>query len=178
MTIFVLAYTIKVDIDSNNARELALLEVAKLANKSIKTVNTEHLKCLATNIYHEARSEPFMGQVAVARVVMNRIKHGFASNPCRVVYQYTTVPDLNSEDGTKKLCQFSWVCEGKSTPNSNNPMYKQAEYIANKVLAENKWNDIVPSNVLFFHNHSVNPNWNHHKFMVIGNHIFYSKNNK
>lgn len=150
-------------------------DVERLKNKALKAVNPEHLKCLATNIYHEAGSEPFMGQVAVARVVMNRIKYGFANNPCAVTYQKTTVPDLNDPDGVRTICQFSWVCENKSTPSNNSPIYKQAEQIAYKVLSENKWHDIIPNNVLFFHNSSVNPNWKHKEFMTIGNHIFYSK---
>ena len=33
----------------------------------------EELRCMALNIYHEARGEPFAGQVAVGHVVMNRV---------------------------------------------------------------------------------------------------------
>lgn len=153
-------------------------ELKKLTDRTLNKVNLEHVKCLATNIYYEASGEPFMGQVAVARVVMNRIKHGFASNPCRVIYQTTTVPDLDSEQGVKKICQFSWVCENKAEPNKNSPIYKQAEDIARKVLIENKWVDVIPSNVLFFHNNEVNPQWTYKRVMEIGNHIFYSKKSK
>lgn len=31
------------------------------------------IKCLALNIYHEVRGEPIIGQVAVAKVVLNRV---------------------------------------------------------------------------------------------------------
>ena len=34
----------------------------------------EGLACLALNIYHEARDQPIEGQVAVAQVVMERVK--------------------------------------------------------------------------------------------------------
>ena len=156
------------------AQQLAQ-EVNILKNKALKAVNTDHLRCLATNIYHEAGSEPFMGQVAVARVVMNRIKYGFANNPCTVTYQKTNVPDLNDPDGVRTVCQFSWVCENKAMPSKNNPIYKQAEQIAFKVLSENKWNDVIPNNVLFFHNSNVDPNWKYKEFMTIGNHVFYKK---
>lgn len=140
------------------------------------TVNREHLRCLALNIYHEAGSEPFMGQVAVARVVMNRVKHGFASNPCKVVYQANWVPNRDDpEEAPRKVCQFSWVCEGKPAPHQNNPRYKQAESIAHDVLAENRWHDAVPGNVLFFHNSTVNPQWVYNRVMTIGNHVFYSR---
>jgi spore germination cell wall hydrolase CwlJ-like protein len=154
--------------------EQSAAEVVTLAKKTIRSVNVEHIRCLATNIYWEARSEPFMGQVAVARVVMNRIKHGFAPNPCKVIYQSITVQDKEDPNETKKICQFSWVCEGKTTP-TRNSTYLQAEEIARKVLSENKWQEVLPSNVLFFHNKTVNPQWQYHPAVTIGNHVFYTK---
>jgi hypothetical protein len=138
---------------------------------NITVLNKEYLRCMATNIYHEAGSEPFMGQVLVARVVMNRIKHGFEKNPCAVIYAKNSVIIDEQERVT---CQFSWVCEGKETP-VKNVKYSQAEDIARKVLTENAWSDIVPTNVLFFHNHTVKPKWNYDPVMTVGNHTFYSK---
>ena len=151
-------------------------EIEQAAAKPVVRVNPEHLRCLALNIYHEAGSEPFMGQVAVARVVMNRVKHGFASNPCKVIYQANWIPNQSDpEELPRKVCQFSWVCEEKPAPNRNSPRYRQAETIAHDVLTQNRWHDVVPSNVLFFHNHTVNPQWVYHRAMTIGNHVFYSK---
>lgn len=179
VTCFALLFGAKIQIDNRNAR-ITLLhqeqlsnEVKRLAKNTIKPVNMEHVRCMATNIYHEAAGEPFMGQVAVARVVMNRVKHGFASNPCAVIYQSVVVQDSES-DATRKICQFSWVCQGKSTP-AKNSKYLQAEDIAKKVLVENKWKEVVPGNTFFFHNTSVNPEWKYTRVAEIGNHIFYSK---
>ncbi len=43
----------------------------------------EALVCLALNTYHEARDQPFIGQVAVAQVVMNRVRDDrYPDNPC------------------------------------------------------------------------------------------------
>lgn len=139
-----------------------------------KNLNAEYIRCMATNIYHEAGSEPFMGQVMVARVVMNRIQHGFARNPCAVIYAQHDVPHPDDPTETRRVCQFSWVCEGKDTP-QRNETYKQAEDIARRVLTENAWNDIVPNDVLFFHNTSVSPRWAYERVATIGNHIFYAK---
>jgi spore germination cell wall hydrolase CwlJ-like protein len=135
--------------------------------------NLDHVKCLATNIYFEAGGEPFMGQVAVARVVMNRILHGFANDPCKVVYQKTVRYDREQE---RKIimCQFSWVCQGKLNPNRDSTTYQQAKEIATLVLAQDKWSDDIPNNILFFHNHTVNPRWKYDRKMTIGNHIFYA----
>lgn len=154
--------------------EAAAIEAAMLAKKSISKVNTEQLRCLATNIYHEAAGEPFLGQVAVARVVMNRVKHGFGSNPCRVIYQSKDVPATEDPEELKRICQFSWVCQNKGQP-PRNERYMQAESIARQVLLENKWREIVPDNILFFHNTAVDPGWGYKQVLTIGNHIFYSK---
>lgn len=137
-------------------------------------INAEYVRCMATNIYYEAGSEPFMGQVMVARVVMNRIQHGFAKNPCAVIYAQHDLPHPDDPSTTRRVCQFSWVCEGKDTP-QRNAAYKQAEDIAHRVLTKNEWNDIVPNDVLFFHNTSVNPRWGYERVATVGNHIFYSK---
>lgn len=141
-------------------------------DKSVKHLDVKQLHCMAKNIYWESSGEPKIGQIAVARVVMNRVAYGYASDPCRVIYQ-TTVIETDLE--TKRVCQFSWVCAGKEQININNPKYQQALQIAKKVLTEDAWNDIIPSNILFFHSSRVNPGWKYNPVIVIGNHIFYSK---
>lgn len=181
-TLIILLYMImmfaaKTQINHNNdmlLQQQMATELTRLAKHAVKPVNLEHVRCLATNIYHEAGGEPFMGQVAVARVVMNRVRHGFASSPCAVVYQSTKVSDPENPEAHRKICQFSWVCQGKSTP-PRDSRYQQAEDIAKKVLSENKWNEVIPSNILFFHNTSVDPNWGYRKVVEIGNHVFYRK---
>ena len=129
---------------------------------------------MARNIYHEAGGEPYMGQVAVARVVMNRVHHGFAANPCQVIYQKHT--SIHPESERKIIhCQFSWVCQGKLSPNTSSDTYKTAHEIAELVITENKWRDEFDVNVLFFHNHTVKPGWTYKKSFIIGNHVFYAK---
>lgn len=149
------------------------------ATKVAKFVDPKQLKCLAKNIFYEAGSEPLNGQAAVARVVMNRVAYGFGKNPCAVVYQANTVEKLVDDEIQKvKLCQFSWVCEGKGEPNQNNPKYKQAEQVAYDVLAYDAYKEVVPRTALFFHNLHVDPLWPYKQVAKIGNHIFYSKTKK
>ena len=133
-----------------------------------KFADAKQIACMANNIFYEANGENTKGQIAVARVVMNRIQHGFGANPCKVINQVTKVDN-------KKVCQFSWVCENKPTPNKNDPRYVKAMDIAYQVLALDMHKDIIPKSVLFFHNTTVQPNWPHRKVMTIGNHVFYSK---
>jgi spore germination cell wall hydrolase CwlJ-like protein len=132
------------------------------------TMDLKQIKCMAANIFYEARGESDRGKAAVARVVMNRVNHGFAKSPCAVVYQKT----VNS--GTKvETCQFHWVCEGKSAINTRDPKYKESEQIAYEVMALNEHKNVIPSSILFFHNTSVKPDIKYKTKIQIGNHIFY-----
>lgn len=147
--------------------------------KVAKFVDPKQLKCLAKNIFYEAGGEPLNGQAAVARVVMNRVQHGFGKNPCAVIYQSHIVDKLVDDEMQKvKLCQFSWVCEGKGEPNQNSTRYKQAEQVAYDVLAHDAYKEVLPRTALFFHNLHVDPLWPYKQVAKIGNHIFYSKTKK
>jgi spore germination cell wall hydrolase CwlJ-like protein len=154
-------------------------EIDEIQPKIAKLVDQKQLACLAKNIFYEAGNEPLMGQAAVARVVMNRISHGFGKNPCAVIYQAHTIDKLVDDEIQKvKLCQFSWVCENKVEPNKNSARYKQAEKVAYDVLAYDEYQDVVPKTTLFFHNLHVDPLWPYKQVAKIGNHIFYSKQKK
>ena len=177
-----ITYPIAVEIhkiEESKSQGVELIDSVKLPTiiyeeRIVALTRKEQIKCMAVNIYHEAGGEPYMGQVAVARVVMNRVLHGFASNPCKVIYQMTTRWNPNTEQ-TITHCQFSWVCQRKKDPHNDNPIYVQAEDIARQVLDENKWKDEISSDLLFFHSTSVKPNWSYYEKLRIGNHIFYSK---
>ena len=134
-------------------------------------VDMKQLNCMATNIYYEAGKESIKGQAAVARVVMNRIQHGFAKSVCAVVYQKTVIED-------KIICQFSWVCEGKEGPNKNSYRYAVAKQVAYDVMVNGMYKDVVPKSTLFFHAITVNPLWPYKQVAIIGNHVFYSKAKK
>jgi len=152
---------------------IVIQQVEAPIKNPVSVANLKHLQCLATGIYYEAASEPQVGQIAVARVIMNRVLHGFAPDPCAVVYQTTN--RVNEDGEIVKLCQFSWVCDGKKTPSESNPRFIKATSIAKQILEEDKWSDMIPNNTLFFHNLSVSPRWAYKQVATIGNHIFYSK---
>jgi spore germination cell wall hydrolase CwlJ-like protein len=161
---------------------LGFMVASPIANKGVTyvppiTVDLKQLACMAKNIFYEAGSESVLGQAAVARVVVNRVKYGFAKTPCGVVFQ-TTLVDREDEEGAlvqTKLCQFSWVCEGKDEPSKFNARYIQAKQIAYDVLAFDAYKEVVPKTTLFFHNLTVNPNWPYKRVAQIDNHVFYSK---
>jgi N-acetylmuramoyl-L-alanine amidase len=121
--------------------------------------------CLALNIYHEARSEPLVGQVAVANVVMNRVRdERFPNTVCKVVKQRKS----------KTKCQFSWYCDGKSDKAHNKQAYKIAVTLAEHVINGKELEDYTDG-ALFYHADYVVPYWTKHfdKTKKIGTHIFY-----
>ena len=73
----------------------------------------EALACMALNIYHEARNESTIGQVAVAQVVMNRVgDDGFPDTPCEVIYDGKHYTAKSGRRINRDRCQFSWYCDG------------------------------------------------------------------
>ena len=143
----------------------------KAADAQISPMTAEvrdwQLDCLAKNIYHEAKGEPFEGKVAVAQVTINRSTSGqFPSDICKVVYQKNVVYD-------KVLCQFSWYCEQATVAKpKNTAAYKECQIVARQVLLEEFR---LPSlnKALYFHATHINPGWKKEKVATIGNHVFY-----
>ena len=91
---------------------------------------TEALMCLALNVYHEAKNQSLIGQIAVAQVVMNRVKdERYPNTVCEVVEQgptYSWKPDYP----VRNRCQFSWYCDGKSDKPKEEFAWEQAITVA------------------------------------------------
>lgn len=141
----------------------------------VSSVNTEdynQIKCMAENLYFEARGEPLLGQIAVNNVVMNRVndpQKRFGNTPCEVINQIT----YNKRK--KKVCQFSWKCEG------NKKIKNQEKFLALKALSHYTYYgafEDVTEGAKFYHATYVNPKWNLQKVTKIGQHIFYREYDK
>ena len=133
----------------------------------------EAIMCLALNVYHEARDQPFIGQVAVAQVVMNRVYDDrYPDHPCEVVFQgptYSWKPDFP----VRHRCQFSWYCDGKSDKVYDEDAYRQALTIAHGVYYDDL--DDFVEGATHYHAVYVLPEWAESKTPVvqIGQHMFY-----
>jgi spore germination cell wall hydrolase CwlJ-like protein len=135
----------------------------KIQTQNIYLTNNRELKCLADNIYYEAGNQSTQGKLAVADVTLNRVKSPkFPKTVCSVVYQRT-----------KRVCQFSWVCERNKNVRSAQ-QYTQSKKVAEKVLLSGANSGILGRNVLFYHADYVNPRWNLKRVAKIGDHIFYA----
>ena len=117
----------------------------------------EALVCLALNVYHEARDQPFIGQVAVAQVVMNRVHDDrYPDDVCEVVMQgptYSWKPDFP----VRHRCQFSWYCDGKSDATPDEGAWQQALTIAQGVHTGNL--DDFVEGATHYHATYVLPEW-------------------
>lgn len=126
------------------------------------------LRCLAENIYFEARGESLQGQFAIAEVTMNRLASPhFPDTICEVVH------DTRWDRVRRRLvAHFSWTAfELRSEPTG--PAWDQAMEVATAVY-DNHYTPVMPS-ALFYHATYVHPYWANSKRVVakIGNHIFY-----
>jgi len=124
--------------------------------------------CLATAVYFEARSEPQLGQLAVATVIVNRAKTStYPSSICGVIYQGAHRRDA---------CQFSFACDGRSDLPQDDRAWETALAVAARALAKERKQLILPS-ATHFHADNVNPSWSRslRRVTKIGRHIFYSQ---
>jgi spore germination cell wall hydrolase CwlJ-like protein len=146
---------------------LSFLSVVPAAAREPDFVTyTRELKCLATAIYFEARGEPEAGQVAVAQVVLNRLKSArYPKSVCGVVYQ-------NSR--ARNRCQFSFACDGKPDVPKEAGAWRKARRIAAEALTHppQAW---ALSSATLYHARYVKPRWAAKVTLVssIGQHLFY-----
>jgi spore germination cell wall hydrolase CwlJ-like protein len=133
----------------------------------------EAIVCLALNVYHEARDQPFIGQVAVAQVVMNRVRDDrYPDNVCDVVEQGPTY-SWTENFPVRNRCQFSWYCDGKSDVPKDKEAWERARLIAQGVYNGNL-DDFVEGST-HYHAVYVMPEWAETKTPVvqIQDHVFY-----
>jgi spore germination cell wall hydrolase CwlJ-like protein len=118
------------------------------------------LKCLAQAVYFEARGEPLAGQLAVARVVINRATSGlYPPDYCAVVTQRS---------------QFSFVKGGRiPEADTGSDAWRRARAIA-QIAHQDLWQSEAQG-ALYFHASYVNPSWARRKTQLarIDTHIFY-----
>ena len=133
---------------------------------------TRQGRCLAENIYHEARGEPLRGRYAVAWVTMNRVRSAeFPNSVCGVVHQKV-----------KGVAQFSWIVQNMPAPHGAE--WREAQRIARVVLAARDAAMTDPfdgnENVMFYHADYVSEKSSRwfrtslDEVGQIGDHIFYA----
>ncbi len=123
-------------------------------------------RCLADAIYFEARDQPYIGQVAVAQVVINRVFSGvYPHDVCGVIYQNAS---------HHLACQFTFACDGKRKTINEFGSWARARRIARETLDGQLYVQAVATST-HYHATYVHPNWVHemHRFAREGIHLFY-----
>jgi len=126
----------------------------------------EDLQCLAKNVYFEGRNQPWVGQVAIAQVTLNRVKSlAFPNTICEVVRQKK-----------RNICQFSWYCDGKSDQPKDVKDYDKATDVAIQVYS-GTIPDVTEGALWYHATYIRRPFWAYSmKEMVkINEHIFYKQ---
>lgn len=123
---------------------------------------TDQANCIAVAVYHEARGESLEGQMAVAKVIMNRAASGqYPTSWCGVVKQPWQFSFVNPRTGYMPSVDQTSAAWRKA-------LGVTRLAVANAVQS-------VPTDCLWYHADYVAPSWGRRLTRVekIGAHIFY-----
>jgi spore germination cell wall hydrolase CwlJ-like protein len=148
---------------------IVVISIPVFTYQLVEYKNIQHdIKCLALNIFHEARSESKAGQRAVASVTLNRVaSKRYPNTICEVVYE-------KRWDRIRKryVGAFSWT-EFDQPPKLKSKAWYRAWQIAEVAYKEKDKKFL--NGAVFYHAKYIKPSWARKKKPVakIGSHIFY-----
>ncbi len=131
-------------------------EVKEELPTPINVFDVEEARCLAENIYHEARNQGTAGWLAVAAVTLNRVTDDrFPDSICGVVFQ--------------------WYCDGKPDDINQLDIYMDIMQFSKILLTSRVMMFDITDGATFYHADYVMPSWAKSKIKTIeiGDHIFY-----
>lgn len=123
-------------------------------------------RCLAEAVYFEARGESVNGQIAVAQVVLNRVRNpAYPKTICKVVYQNRRL---------RNRCQFSFACDGKKERITSQRAWRLAQKVSKDTTKGESYLEMVGAST-HYHATYVRPRWarSMNKQGKVGLHIFY-----
>ena len=142
---------------------------AKKETGSARKFQLAEQACLARAVYFEARSESELGQMAVAQVILNRVKDpGYPKTICGVVYEGADRPNA---------CQFSFACDSESDEPTNRTQWATAQRVAQAVISGKAADEVkIVAAATHYHADYVKPKWSNslRQIIKIGRHIFYA----
>lgn len=134
--------------------------ITTLLTTQVKACDLE-LDCLAEAIYFESRGEITAGQIAVAQVIMNRVKSNRFPNTIKAVVHQPK--------------QFSYYSDGKPEIMHDIKSQTKAYTIASLVLTGDFIVDTVDLADHYFNDELVDPKWSKKMIYIgrVGKHVFY-----
>jgi len=148
------------------SKKITIAIVMVFTQSTLADTRYENLQCLAKNIYFEGRNQPWVGQVAIAQVTLNRVKNiAFPSTICEVVRQRK-----------RNICQFSWYCDGKSDQPKDVKDYDKATDVAIQVYS-GTIPDVTEGALWYHATYIRRPFWAYSmkEVVKINEHIFYKQ---
>lgn len=133
---------------------------------AMRRVQLAEENCLARAVYFEARSESELGQLAVAKVILNRVADPeYPKSICGVVYQGS---------GRRNSCQFSFACDGLPDDVKSAAAWANAKRIAQKAISGDAHVAAIGT-ATNYHADYVRPAWakSMKRLIKIGHHVFY-----
>ena len=138
----------------------------------VQPAKADERACLAEAVYFEARSETFTAQLAVANVILERVRDDrYPGTICQVVHQGR----YRRGKPVRHRCMFSYWCDGKPETIANIRAYKTAVSIA-----ELSMEGVILDNTdgsTHYHATYVRPYWtlteDFERVGQVGGHIFY-----
>jgi len=136
-------------------------------------------QCLTIGLYHEARGEPEIGQIAVGETILNRVRSkAYPNTICGVVFQNSQMTNQ---------CQFSFACDGASDAMDDRAAFDKLSKLAGSLIKNAEkaetgsevqsayFNERAPY-MTHYHRFDVFPKWSTklERLAQIGNHIFFS----
>jgi spore germination cell wall hydrolase CwlJ-like protein len=136
------------------------------------TAKADEQACLIEAVYFEARSESFMAQLAVANVIIERVKRdSYPKTICGVVRQGV----YRNGKPVRHKCMFSYYCDGKPEVIANTKAYEISSSVASLAMQ-----GVIVSNTdgaTHYHASYVQPYWSLDSNFImlgqVGQHIFY-----
>lgn len=132
--------------------------------------------CMVEALHFEAKGESYEGKVAVANVIMNRVRSKrFPSTVCGVVKQG---PEYANGHPKKHRCQFSYWCDGLSDHIVIDNRIERESFAESAIIAFNAVNknlkDTTNGSDHYYAHDKVTPFWADHakRITIIENHTF------
>ena len=138
----------------------------------ISTTKADDFNCLVEALYHEARSESFIGMLSVANVILTRKESSnFPDTICKVVHQGKYWKDNPVRD----KCHFSYWCDGRPERFTDMTGIIKSINVAEMSLKGIQTKQTVGAT--HYHASYVTPGWasdpNFKSLGQIGTHVFY-----
>ena len=138
----------------------------------ISTTKADDFNCLVEALYHEARSESFIGMLSVANVILTRKESSnFPDTICKVVHQ----GKYWKGNPIKDKCHFSYWCDGRPERFTDIAGLIKSINVAEMSLKGIQIKQTVGAT--HYHASYVTPGWasdpNFKSLGQIGTHVFY-----